>query len=84
MELIMQPGTTQSRITGLIIMLVVAAGVRAAEPLDVFLCAGQSNMAGAAVPEEMPPELMNKQEKILFFQAMNGFLCSRAGGSGRK
>lgn len=48
-------------------LLTAAACVPASEPLDVYLCAGQSNMAGAAVPEEMPPELLEPQREIWMF-----------------
>lgn len=49
------------------VLLTAAVYVQASGPLDVYICAGQSNMAGAAVPEELPPELQGPYKEILMF-----------------
>lgn len=37
------------------------------EPLDVYVCAGQSNMAGAGTKPELPPELQAPQTNVFVF-----------------
>lgn len=37
----------------------------AAEPMKVFILAGQSNMAGSGVPDELPPEYRKHPERVL-------------------
>lgn len=47
--------------------LVINVAAQAAEPLDVYICAGQSNMAGAGKKTELPAELQAAQTNIFVF-----------------
>jgi len=53
----------------IVAMLALAMNVaaQAAEPLDVYICAGQSNMAGAGQKEELPAELQAAQTNVFIF-----------------
>ena len=53
----------------IIAMLALAMNVaaQAAEPLDVYICAGQSNMAGAGKKTELPAELQAAQTNVFVF-----------------
>ena len=53
----------------IVAMLALAMNVaaQAAEPLDVYICAGQSNMVGAGQKEELPAELQAAQTNVFVF-----------------
>jgi hypothetical protein len=51
-----------------LLALVMNSAVQAAEPLDVYICAGQSNMAGTRTEKPLlPPELQAVQSDVLVF-----------------
>ncbi|MFA7369037.1 MAG: sialate O-acetylesterase [Kiritimatiellales bacterium] len=71
----------------IVAMLVLAMNVaaQAAEPLDVYICAGQSNMQGARTEKGLlPAELQAVQENVFVFNDKTGWekLAAREKGFG--